>query len=322
MISCTEFIPLYSEFFKYLEKKGGPDAVMEYWYYISDNSIGDKTNPNSLASFIERAASPFEGAINYWNHTLTEEACDQYKVIDSKNHLCYGHMRHCPSRGMLNALEHIEPYHNYCKHCDIIYQRVLEKYGIVHEMDFSRIDNAECYSLIYEKGKRPDVDITKTEEVPVNDTMTVIDMKAEDNKYLHRDFHLLGDLALKYCGEKYGDKGVEEFLTDYTKNYYSPQIEDIKTNGLSAIKKWLEKIYETEEASGLLNTYLGDKELTVTILHSPVIEYMHSLNQEPSKYYIEETRTLYGVIAESCNLAFELDYYNEDGGTQFIFKCR
>ena len=28
MISCTEFIPLYSEFFKFLEKRGGHDAVM------------------------------------------------------------------------------------------------------------------------------------------------------------------------------------------------------------------------------------------------------------------------------------------------------
>jgi len=319
MISCTEFIPLYSEFFKYLEKKGGPDAVMEYWYYISDNSIGDKTNPNSLASFIERVETPFEGAINYWNHTLTEEACDQYKIIDKNNHLCYGHMRHCPSRGMLNALEHIEPYHNYCKHCDIIYQRVLDKYGIVHEMDFSRISNAECNSLIYEKGKRPDVDITKTEDVPVDDTMTVIDMKAEDNKYLHRDFHLLGDLALKYCGETFGDKAVIEFLTDYTLNYYSPQIKDIKERGLIAIKEWIEKIYEVEEASELLHTELTDTSLTVNIDKSPVIEFMRSLNQKPSKYYVEETRTMYRVIAEACNLHFFLVYYNEDGTASFKF---
>ncbi len=319
MISCTEFIPLYSEFFKYLEKKGGPDAVMEYWYYISDNSIGDKTNPNSLASFIERAETPFEGAINYWNHTLTEEACDQYKIIDAKNHLCYSHMRHCPSRGMLNALEHIEPYHNYCKHCDIIYQRVLDKYGIVHEMDFSRISNAECNGLIYEKGKRPNVDITKTEDVPVDDTMTVIDMKAEDNKYLHRDFHLLGDLALKYCGENFGDKAVVEFLTDYTLNYYAPQIKDIQERGLVAIKEWIERIYEIEEASELLHTELTDTSLTVNIDKSPVIEFMRSLNQQPSKYYVEETKTLYKVIADACNLYFFLIYYNEDGTASFKF---
>ena len=50
MISCTEFIPLYSEFFKYLEKEGGHDAVLTYWHYISDKKTGDVTNPNSLKS--------------------------------------------------------------------------------------------------------------------------------------------------------------------------------------------------------------------------------------------------------------------------------
>lgn len=319
MISCTEFIPLYSEFFKYLEKRGGADAVMEYWYHISDNSIGDKTNPHSLASFIERADTPFEGAINYWNHTLTEEASDLYKVIDPQKRHCYSHMRHCPSRGMLNALEHVEPYHNYCKHCDIIYQRVLDKYGIVHEMNFSKIANAECTSFIYEKGNRPDADITNIEAIPTDDSMTVIDMKAEDNKYLHRDFHLLGDLALKYCGETFGDEAVIEFLTDYTLNYYSPQIEDIKKRSLTAIKEWIEKIYDVEEATELLHTELTDTSLKVKIDKSPVIEFMRSLNQEPSKYYIEETRTLYRVIAESCNLNFVLDYYNEDGATELSF---
>ena len=151
MISCTEFIPLYSEFFKYLESVGGHDAVLAYWYYLSDNGIGDKTNPHSLASFIERDG-PFVGACNYWKHTLTEEACDVKKVYDYNKEYCYTHMRHCPSRGMLNDLEHVEPYYDYCGHCNVIYQRVLEKYGMRFEMDHSNIANAECYSLLYHQA--------------------------------------------------------------------------------------------------------------------------------------------------------------------------
>ena len=54
MISCTEFIPLYSEFFKFLEKRGGHDEVMKYWIHISDTGIGDVTNPNSLAYKCEK----------------------------------------------------------------------------------------------------------------------------------------------------------------------------------------------------------------------------------------------------------------------------
>ena len=313
MISCTQFIPLYSEFFKYLEKRGGHDAVMEYWCYISDNSIGDKSNPNSLISFVERDGG-FEGAINYWNHTLTEEACDIMMIHDYNKRFSYNHMRHCPSRGMLNSLEHVEPYYDYCEHCKVIYSRVLEKYGIVYERDHSKIDNAECFSILYEKGNRPDCDYTKPDS-----TQTVIDMKAEDNKYLHRDFHLSGDLALKYCGEKFGDDAVVDFLKDYTEHFYSPQIEDINNRGLIALKEWIEQIYEIEESSHVLDTQLCENELAVTISKSPVIEYMRSLGQAPSKYYIEETRTLYAAIADACGLNFELEYYNEDGGTKFSF---
>jgi len=316
MISCTEFIPLYSEFFKYLEARGGHDAVLEYWYYISDNSIGDKTNPHSLISFIERDPDgPLQGAMKYWDHTLTEEACDVLKVKDFNRPSCYSHMRHCPSRGMLNDLEHIEPYYDYCGHCDVIYSRVLEKYGVTHKIDLSRVDNAECFLFLYMEGDEPDERMKAIDE-----TKVVVDMKAEYNKYLHRDFHLSGDLALRYCGEKFGDSEVVGFLREYSRNYYAPKIREFREKGLPAIKAWIEKIYETEEASELLCTELTDTALTVTVERCPVIEYMRSLEQEPSKYYIEETRTVYGTVAEESGFGFELVYYLDNGAAKFIFK--
>ena len=85
------------------------------------------------------------------------------------------------------------------------------------------------------------------------------------------------------------------------------------------LKDWLDRLYRVEEASEVLHTELVGDVLTVTVDKSPVIEYMRSLNQEPSKYYIEETRTLYKTIADECGLDFELEYYNEDGGTKFAF---
>ena len=94
MISCTEFIPLYSEFFKYLEKRGGYDEVLNYWYYISDTSIGDKTNPNSMAYKCDRLGG-FDGAAAYWGHTTTEEACDTFGFSNAKEKISYGHMRYC-----------------------------------------------------------------------------------------------------------------------------------------------------------------------------------------------------------------------------------
>ena len=157
MISCTEFIPLYSEFFKFLEKTGGHEAVEKYWVHISDTSIGDKTNPNSLAYKCEKLGG-YEGAMAYWGHTLTEEACDLFEIGHNDKKFKFSHMRHCPSRGMLNSLEHIEPYYDYCSHCNVIYERVLKNYGVEYIRDNSEIANAQCRSLLYYKGEKPDVD--------------------------------------------------------------------------------------------------------------------------------------------------------------------
>jgi len=322
MISCTEFIPLYSEFFKYLEKHSGSDAVMEYWIHISDTVIGNKSNPNSLAYKCEKYGG-FDGAIAYWGHTLTEEACDLLEMEDHKNKVKYSHMRRCPSRGMLNELSHVQPYHDYCSHCNVIYARVLEKYGIVYERDNSEVANAECRGCFYEKGRAPDFDFRRITDDEVlkmggSDQINIIDMKREDNKYLHRDFHISADNALRYCSEKYGREAVVGFLTDYVRFYYAPVLEKIKKNGLEAFKEWIEQTYATEEASELLHTELSDGRLTVTVDRCPVIEYIRSLGQEPSDCFIEETRTVYAAAAEECGYSFELEYYNDDGGARFV----
>ena len=308
MISCTEFIPLYSEFFKYLESIGGEEAVHRYWKHISDNSIGDRTNPNSLRSFMEKDPSVL-GAWKYWSHTLTEEACDLFRFYNPKKDYYYLHMRHCPSRGRLNAMSHIEPYHDYCGHCDAIYKYVLKEYGVIFEGDYSKVDNAECFEIIYKEGNRPEGDYT----IPDEDCI-VMDLKAEENKYLHRDFHLSGDLALTYCAENYGYDALIGFLTAYVKNYYSPVINDIKKRGLIAVKEWIEKVYEIEEASELLTAKLTADKLLIKVEKSPAIEFMYSLGQKPSKYYQEETKTLYKALAEASGLGFTLKLYDEESG--------
>ena len=315
MISCTEFIPLYSEFFKFMENRGGHEAVVRYWERISDNSIGDKSNPHSLISFVEKYG--FEGTWRYWSHTLTEEACDILRMYDPERKTGYSVMRRCPSKGMLLDMKHLEPYHDYCSHCGVLYPRVLEKYGITCEWDYSGIDPASCAWKLYMTGEQ-----FLPEDMEPAPHKEVMDMTAEDNKYLHRDFHLSGDFALSYCGEKYGDNGVREFLYNFAQLNYASVIEDCKKRGMIAIKEKLEQVYETEEASDVLHTELKEDELIVTIDKSPVIEYMASLGQKPSKYYIEETRTVYAAIADGCDLGFELYYYNEDGGCQFRFFKR
>ena len=46
MISCTEFIPAYSELFRYLEHTGGKQAVRDFWEHIADEFLGNLRGPD------------------------------------------------------------------------------------------------------------------------------------------------------------------------------------------------------------------------------------------------------------------------------------
>lgn len=144
MISCTEFIPAYSELFKYLHKKAGKEGVVKFWESLSDAFLG---NLRELAT-----AKGLTGCFEYWSHTLTEEAADFRITCDEEKGYFELDMRHCPSKGRLDELKHIEPYEFYCEHCDTLYRRVLEPLGFEYNIDLSRTDKAMCTLTVRRKG--------------------------------------------------------------------------------------------------------------------------------------------------------------------------
>ncbi|NLJ34796.1 MAG: hypothetical protein GX358_00970 [candidate division WS1 bacterium] len=140
MISCTEFIPAYSELFRYLEERGGKQEVVAYWEYISDSFL------HNLRQLV--AEHGLRGCWMYWSHTLNEEAADFTMEIDDEAGEFRITMHQCPSRGLLNALEHMEPYHDYCGHCDVLYRRILEPMGFECFSDHSECDQARCVLIV------------------------------------------------------------------------------------------------------------------------------------------------------------------------------
>ncbi len=143
MIPCTDFIPAYSELFKYLEERSGHEGVVDYWEYISDNFLGN------LRDLAEKHG--LRGCWMYWSRALNEEAADFTMSIDDEAGEFRIEMHHCPSKGMLLEMEHMEPYHDYCGHCAVLYARVLEPMGFEYDKDMSGIDEARCAVIIREK---------------------------------------------------------------------------------------------------------------------------------------------------------------------------
>lgn len=143
MISCTEFIPAYSELFKYLEAKWGKKAVVDFWENLSDTFLN---NLRELA-----AEKGLEGCFEYWSKTLNEEAADFKMTLDEENGVFTIEMKHCPSKGRLLEYKHLEPYPDYCRHCDVLYRRVLEPLGFNYEIDLSNCDKASCSIKVTKK---------------------------------------------------------------------------------------------------------------------------------------------------------------------------
>ena len=145
MISCTEFIPAYSELFKFLEARGGREEVMRFWEHLSDAFL------TNLRECVEKEG--LAGCYTYWSHTLNEEAADFTMTLDEEEGVFTIDMHHCPSMGKLLKMKHIEPYHDYCGHCDVLYRRVLEPLGFTCHADLSRAPTEATCAFRVEKKK-------------------------------------------------------------------------------------------------------------------------------------------------------------------------
>ena len=128
MISCTEFIWVYNELFRFLEKRGGEAQVIAFWQAIADTFL------SNLREHIRDDG--LEGMYRYWSHTLGEEGgrhrmtlYDDVFVID---------MHECPSAKLIFQSGRVEPYPKYCDHCKWLYPPLLESLGF--DVDYTIID--------------------------------------------------------------------------------------------------------------------------------------------------------------------------------------
>ena len=140
MISATEFILAYNELFKFLHKKYGKKAVIEFWEYISDKFL---TNLDNLVK--EKGIA---GMAEYWTHTLTEEGAEYTMSVGPDYFEIY--MKRCPSVGILNEKK-MEKYPYYCEHCGLLYKRVIEKYGFEYKIDYISPDKGICRLKVRKK---------------------------------------------------------------------------------------------------------------------------------------------------------------------------
>ena len=303
MISCTEFIPSYSELFTYLEDKHGRAEVDRFWKYLFEPD--GKGIP--LINFIEKEG--IRGCYTYWSGTLNEEAADFTMYFNEKRGYYHEVMHHCPSKGRLLELEKelgIVPYHDYCLHCDS-YRSAVEKKGLKYIFNFQGVEKAACSMLIYD----PEVFDGR---VIVDEDTIIMDRKASDNEYFHRDFHSSMNMGIHYLGENYGMDAVREYLVQYTGNVYRKVIADMQNRGLVALADQIRGTYEKEKALEVLDLQLTDNALTVRVSECPAVKHLKATGRDVSPWYRYTTEVVMETLAEAGGFGFQMESYDEETG--------
>jgi hypothetical protein len=85
----------------------------------------------------------------YWSRTLVEEATN-YKISMGNDYFIID-MYECPSVGALRKAKHIKRYPDYCKHCDILYRRIIEKFGFEYNIEYINEEKGVCRVEIRKK---------------------------------------------------------------------------------------------------------------------------------------------------------------------------
>ena len=303
MISCTEFILSYSELFTYLEDARGRQEVDRFWNYLFEPT-GDGI---PLINYVEKEG--IRGCFSYWSGTLNEEAADFTMYLNEKAGWFLNVMHHCPSKGRLLTAKDdigIVPYHDYCLHCDC-YRQSIQKVGLEYIYNFNGIDHAACSLLIYD----PKVFDGR---VIVDENTEIMDRKASQNEYFHRDFHSSMNMGIEYLGKNFGLDAVTEYLTRYTHAVYQQLLTDIRKEGLAALQAKIQDTYKKEKTPEALETVLTEKELKVTVHFCPAVRHLHNTGRKVSSWYRYTTEVVMDVIARETGYVFTMDSYDEETG--------
>ena len=310
MISCTEFIPAYSELFTYLEDKHGRAEVDNFWAYLFAPT-GDGI---PLINHVKKEG--IAGCFSYWASTLNEEAADFTMMLNEKGGWFKISMHRCPSKGRLLQLKDeigIVPYHDYCLHCDS-YRSAVSKIGLDYIYDFDGVDKAACTILI------TDLKVFDG-RVIVDEHTKIMDKKAGDNEYFHPDFHSSMNMGIHYLGANYGEDAVNEYLTRYTKNVYQRDIANIKANGLSAIEQKILDTYKKEKAEDAVSTSVENGTLTVDVHYCPAVKHLKGTGRVVSEWYRYTTETVMQVLANESGYRFKMEAYDaENGSARYSFS--
>jgi hypothetical protein len=164
MLGAYDFCGHYEWTFGWLEQKGGPVLVREYW----DVAISQDSQRH-LAELIR--AEGFDGMKKYWAHTLSEESPERAFTISEAPGVFRIDMHDCPSKGFLlrNGLANTS---DYCDHCIGWIGPLMKRAGFVIDHEHNH-----CGQCWWEMRKKD----APTTPSPADDAAAKADVRSKSN---------------------------------------------------------------------------------------------------------------------------------------------
>jgi hypothetical protein len=140
----------------------------------------------------------------------------------------------------------------------------------------------------------------------------VMERRASDNEYLHKDFHGALSTGLTYVQKHYGEEAVRDYLRQFTRSFYRPLIEEVSRDGLKALERHFRRLYEIE--GGDVDFASSEDELVVCVQACPAVTHMRQQGYPVAETFSETTRTVNEALVEGTPFEAELVEYDEETG--------
>ena len=303
MISCTEFILAYSELFRYLDVKYGREEVNRLWDFLF------KPTGKGIPLINYAKKDGLKGCIDQWTGTLTEESAEVTFIYNLEDGWFASQMHHCPSKGRLLEFKDtlgIEPYYDYCDHCDY-YRASLEEVGLTWIRNHVSVDKANCSRIIWDPKVFKGV-------MKMNENTVIKEFHASEHEYYHPDFHSSMNMGIEYLGLYHGKEDIKAYLTMFTRDAYGLLIKEMQSDPLKALANKICQTYIAEKAEDALELSRTEHTLSVDIKYCPAVRHLKKTGRQVSEWFSYTTEVVMGTLAESAGIQFKMNFYDANTG--------
>jgi len=152
----------------------------------------------------------------------------------------------------------------------------------------------------------------KTHNNPAGQGIRIMERKASDNKYLHKDFHVALNHLMNYIYNNFGEDSLRDYLSQYARAFYKPLNHRLKSGNIAELERYITDIYKKEEWN--VKVTKGPNHISIEQDACPGIAHIAAKGEKPCVLYRETYDTVYKTLCENTPFEYTLKNFNEETG--------